>query len=169
MNQISKYTIDGRTPYNIQYAPFIDDCRRKVPPQRPTQLQPHTFNHRTFQQPPTLNIRINNAPNVPRPGRWQAPSCQRSHWYPSGDLRPAGACSSPPELDRIQDSFRTPIPCCHSLFFPGNKIIIPKTDMSNRIPTWTGPSCRFVCLSLKTGSTPMLWRYAFPREIRIKS
>lgn len=43
--------------------------------------------------------------------------------------------------------------------------IIPKTDMSNRIPTWTGQSCRFVCLSLKTGSTPMLWRYAFPHEI----
>lgn len=72
----------------------------------------------------------------------------------------------PPELDKIRDSGFSPGGLLtHVIILSSsqeNKGIIPKTDMLNRIPTWTGQSCRFVCLSLKTGSTPMLWRYAFP-------
>lgn len=151
------------TIYNI-----VDDCvdPQKSPPQQSTQHQPHRFNHLTLQQPPPPSISKSKMPPKSQDQADDKRQAAREVIDILQEISDLLVCAHPQtELDMIHDSgFRIPSPCRHSLFFTKRKqyAIAPKTDMMNRIQTWTEQSCRFVCLSLKTGSTPMLWRYAFP-------
>lgn len=109
-----KYHVDEwSTPYNIRVddLPWPAAESHTINSTPTTQIQP-PYTSTT----PTFNIKIRYAAKNSRPGRWQAPSCQRSHRYSSGDFRLAGACSPRTKLKRIQNS-RLPSPCRHCLFF----------------------------------------------------
>lgn len=147
----------------------------KFPHSKTTQLQPHTFNHLTTYIPTAHPFSISKS-TMPPKSQDQADDKRQAAREVIDILQEISDLlvrAHPPRtvVDRIWIHLGLLFHIIHHYLTPlqDKKIklynIIPKTDMSNRIPTWTGQSCRFVCLSLKTGSTPMLWRYAFPHEI----